>query len=568
VQLKKSYGAWTGAQLNRRAFDIPANASRNPSRGIDRRTERQSDSGDELRPNTSNPEGMGFKMGKVFSTKAFQRQRWVLVAAVLSGVLPAAGRGQAPTAGALDSAAVRAEFRRAAASHPHTAWLQQNASTVRTLDPEDDDYSDFVGIQRAIGSARVVMLGEQTHGDGSSFMAKHRLIRFLHEKMGFEVLAFENPMYDSEHLWTRLVAGDSTFVRGIWGLYGRIDQVVPLWQYVRERAASDVPLRLVGIDPQSHLPISQDSLLIDLRWLLDRSGLDPQRLKEASPLATAVADLTRYRAPTMWLTDSLALLDREVRQHLAGAAADDRLHTMGRVLTGLVAFSKQVRLSTEASDSALSPAAKAALWDAGSGFRDEQMGYNLVWLARERFPDRKIIVWASSAHTSYGGIRADERDALSGTENSTGIRVAAVPLQYRPMGEVVRRALGDSVFSIMPTSYGGTAGTPVWSGQKSFPLEIHTSYNERPDLDFEDWMDAAGFTYAFVNLREPTPGGEWLRDSFVARPWGNVAHRAPYSTRTDAFLFIRTQHPATRGCRDYRVREFTGAVLTEAVCNP
>jgi erythromycin esterase len=507
-------------------------------------------------------------MGKLFSTAAIQWNRCLLIAAALSGVLPAAGAAQASAAGGLDSAAVRAEFRRAAASHPHTAWLRQNASTVRTLDPEDDDFSDFVAIQRAIGSARVVMLGEQTHGDGSTFMAKHRLIRFLHENMGFEVLAFENPMYDTEHLWTRLVAGDSSFVRGIWGLYGRIDQVVPLWQYVRERAASEVPLRVVGIDPQSHLPISRDSLLMDLRWLLDRAGLDPQRLEEASPLATAVADLTRYRAPTLWLTDSLALLDREVRQRLDGAAADDRLHTMSRVLTSLVAFSKQARLSTEAGDSTLSPAAKAALWDAAGGLRDEQMGYNLVWLARERFPDRKIIVWASSAHTAYGSGRADERDAPSGTENSTGIRVAAVPLQYRPTGEVVRRAMGDSVFSIMPTSYGGTAGTPVWSGQRSFPLEIHTSYNERPDLDFEDWMDAAGFTYAFVHLREPAPGGEWLRESFVARPRGNVAHRAPYSTITDAFLFIRIQHPATRGCRDYRVREFTGAVLIEAVCNP
>src|SRR5260370_1064257 len=72
------------------------------------------------------------------------------------------------------------------------AWLKSHAAALRSIDPSDSDFSDLEPIRSAIGEARIVMLGEQTHGDGVTFHAKTRLIRFLHEQCGFDVLAFES----------------------------------------------------------------------------------------------------------------------------------------------------------------------------------------------------------------------------------------------------------------------------------------------------------------------------------------------------------------------------------------
>lgn len=74
-------------------------------------------------------------------------------------------------------------------------WLQEHSAAVSSIDPSDTDFSDLMPLAAAIGPARVVLLGEQTHGDGARFLAKTRLIRFLHEIMGFDVLAWKADMY-------------------------------------------------------------------------------------------------------------------------------------------------------------------------------------------------------------------------------------------------------------------------------------------------------------------------------------------------------------------------------------
>src|SRR5579864_1991081 len=54
------------------------------------------------------------------------------------------------------------------------AWLKSHAAQLRSIDPADADFADLEPIRRAIGEARIVMLGEQSHGDGATFRAKTR----------------------------------------------------------------------------------------------------------------------------------------------------------------------------------------------------------------------------------------------------------------------------------------------------------------------------------------------------------------------------------------------------------
>ena len=74
-------------------------------------------------------------------------------------------------------------------------FVQSNTMPVLAISPDSTDFSDLEGIGDAIGNSRIVMLGEQDHGDAPSFLAKTRLIQFLHEKKGFNVIAFESDFF-------------------------------------------------------------------------------------------------------------------------------------------------------------------------------------------------------------------------------------------------------------------------------------------------------------------------------------------------------------------------------------
>jgi erythromycin esterase-like protein len=60
---------------------------------------------------------------------------------------------------------------------------------------------------RQLVMARIVFLGEEWHGSGATFQARNRVIRFLHERCGFNLLAFEGGLYDCRQAWEFLKEG-------------------------------------------------------------------------------------------------------------------------------------------------------------------------------------------------------------------------------------------------------------------------------------------------------------------------------------------------------------------------
>ncbi|HEY1201996.1 MAG TPA: hypothetical protein VGE79_13485, partial [Niastella sp.] len=74
-------------------------------------------------------------------------------------------------------------------------FVEEHAQRVVSVDPDSVNYADLEAVGTAIGNARVVMLGEQDHGDAPAFLAKTRLIKYLHEQKGFDVLAWESNFF-------------------------------------------------------------------------------------------------------------------------------------------------------------------------------------------------------------------------------------------------------------------------------------------------------------------------------------------------------------------------------------
>ncbi len=155
-------------------------------------------------------------------------------------------------------------------------WIKQHAVAFRSIDPADDDFSDLQPLKEIIGDSRIVQLGEQSHGDGTCFQTKIRLIRFLHEEMGFDVLAFESGLYDCRRAWQAFQADEDPLTAarlGVFGIWTGSRQTAPLWEYLGRQARGDTPLELAGFDCQFTGEASRQYLAGDLQQLRQRLGL-------------------------------------------------------------------------------------------------------------------------------------------------------------------------------------------------------------------------------------------------------------------------------------------------------
>jgi len=96
----------------------------------------------------------------------------------------------------------------AQSSDPLQEWLAARATPIRTVDPHDEEFGDFEALAAAIGNARVVQLGEPSHNAGTCFAAKARLIKFLHQRLDFDVVIWESGIFDVTLVDAGLRAGE------------------------------------------------------------------------------------------------------------------------------------------------------------------------------------------------------------------------------------------------------------------------------------------------------------------------------------------------------------------------
>ena len=76
------------------------------------------------------------------------------------------------------------------------AWFARNGVAIRSIDPHDQDFADLRPLAHSIGDARVVLLSASR--EAPAVNAKDRLVRFLHQEMGFDILVVDAGLFDAE----------------------------------------------------------------------------------------------------------------------------------------------------------------------------------------------------------------------------------------------------------------------------------------------------------------------------------------------------------------------------------
>jgi len=115
----------------------------------------------------------------------------------------------------------------------HAAWktgIAQNSVKLTSI--TSGDYADLLFLEQIIGNRRLVQLGESGHGVAQFNQVKVRLIKFLHEHMGFDVIAFESGL--SECFFTNVNATAPSPAQMIGSVFRvwRTAEVLELFDYL------------------------------------------------------------------------------------------------------------------------------------------------------------------------------------------------------------------------------------------------------------------------------------------------------------------------------------------------
>ena len=406
------------------------------------------------------------------------------------------------------------------AAERQVTWLRQHAVKVRSIDPADEDFADLEPLGEAIGDARVVLLGEASHGEGATSLAKGRLLKFLHQRKGFDVLAWEAGFYHCAKAGRALAAGEmgSGAIDKILPARIRVAQCRPVMEYIRATQRGARPIALVGM---SWYTFGDSALFDDVIAFIEAADAalpTPDQRRALARLQQVLGDLGSHRRPQAEVKPpEFVHLDAmiDVLEH-DPEGKFRRVHDpreIGFMRMGLENLKSFVQFWHK-------PSTRGGADDNPLGVIE---GRNVVFFAREYFPQRKIIVWAHNGHIARGTSQIVELESKFKFNETIAT------------GQRIHDALGDAVYSIMFTSHGGRSNG-WWNEPRDLPPP--------PRGSLEDLLHRAGLKRAFVDLRH-LPPNHWLRDRLVAQPVSYAPMCGDWTQVYDALFFIDTMTPSS-----------------------
>ncbi|MGW6568842.1 erythromycin esterase family protein [Streptomyces sp. NPDC054975] len=365
-------------------------------------------------------------------------------------------------------------------------WLTEHARPLGTLTPGAPT-DDLKPLGESLRGARIVGLGESTHGTGEFFRLKHRIVEFLVREEGFTTLAMEASESAARALdaYVRHGVGDPARLVARLGFWTwRTQEMLDLVEWLRAHnrvLPEDRRVRFAGTDPQR----SADSVEAVAAFLRASSPERAEDVRELEVLAQA--------RPASRPDPDQALLHRaeELARHLADHGdADDDVREHARILV------RTADLVTRSLD-------HTAGQDSVFAVRDSYMADAVARLVDDD-PAARVMVWAHNGHIAKGTY-GDRVPALgSRLRERYGDRYYALALLFGKGSFLARR--GDDVQGLPVRHRIGT-------GTRSVEVRL---------------ADAVKGDY-YVDLRATAP---WLHAQHAQRSFGANVPRFAYRFHT------------------------------------
>ncbi|HET7460774.1 MAG TPA: erythromycin esterase family protein [Longimicrobium sp.] len=276
-----------------------------------------------------------------------------------------------------------------------TAWIKANAIPF-TTSQAGGPYADLMPVKNVVGGARLVSLGEATHGTREFFEMKHRMLEFLVREMGFNVFAIESEFAEATRIdrYVHTGQGDAqTLLTGLYFWTWRTQEVLDMIEWMRAYNADPSHPRkvsFVGVDTQFPT-MAMDTVV--------------EYLLRADTTAARVAG-ERYACLRPYSNDAHGGHSEVYRLATDAYKADCRARVQ-QVHDDLVANGARLQAATSPAEYTFAvQAARVAMQgeevisERDNTARDRYMAENAGWWLERNGADAKMLLWAHNAHVS------------------------------------------------------------------------------------------------------------------------------------------------------------------------
>jgi erythromycin esterase len=369
-------------------------------------------------------------------------------------------------------------------------WLATHAIPLRTVEAENG-FTDMQPLKKLVGAARLVALGEATHGTREFFQLKHRMLEFLVSEMGFTIFGIEATMPEAFDINEYVLTGKGDPAKALAGLYfwtWDTEEVLEMIRWMRrynEEPHHNRKVKFYGFDMQ----------------FVPRAALTARAyLRQVDPEQSAAFEERFALLINPFTAPDLANLAKEKKEEMASAAAalvarfDERKQDYSQ-RTGASAWAiARQHAKILAQNLELQKSIETSF-----AVRDRAMAENIQWILEHEGPGTKMVVWAHNGH------------------------VAIQPFGNVPsMGVHLRKMFGSD---LMVFGFAFNQGS-FQAMEMPFPSEkgLHSfTVGPAPEGSLDAILAAAGLSLAAIDLRavpKDGPVAEWFSVDHATRNIG------------------------------------------------
>ena len=359
-----------------------------------------------------------------------------------------------------------------------------------------DTATDFLCfLDEELKNKQILLLGEQLHQDGATLQMKTRMVRYLHEKLGYNVILYETGLYDM-YLMNQDGRQRMNPSKAVWTFWWGSNETKSLWEYYRSHPS----IALDGFDCQltnygqgrKHMESVEKYLNGYSSSLSDFPYV--QRFFLQMSEFNGNWNYFGYRLDRM-LKDSIVQdfnkLENRIHEE-SRYSMEDGLHQ--RYIAGLKLRYESIWKYRNVGDLTR------------MNLRESIMADNLTWLVDSVYKDQKVIVWCANVHVFNRG------------------RMQVDSTRFTSMGQRLKIHFGDRMYTIAFTSY---ARRNTDGGIRD-PLST---------LSLEYLLHQRKVGFAYLNFNELPVDSRW-RQAFISGLDQGASLSEVWSEQMDMLFYI------------------------------